>query len=296
MLHAFEMRNMKYQGADIYVTSDVLVGSGMSSSAMFELLIGVIMNEHCNNNAIDAVELAKMAQYAENVYFNKPCGLMDQMAISVGGFCTIDFKDSNNIQIKKIDYDFEKSGYAFCIIDTLSSHDDLTSDYAAIPQEMKEVATHFDKKILSEVNEDDFYQALPNLKQMNTRSLLRAMHYFNENHVVDKEVQALQANDFDTFLQGITASGNSSFKYLQNIYSLSSPFTQGVSFALALSEHFLQGKGACRVHGGGFAGTIEAFVPKDALTMYKENMERELGKDSVHVLSIRPIGPIKVTE
>lgn len=285
----------KIGGFDAYVTSDVLNGAGMSSSAAFEVLIGNILSGLYNDMKISPVFLAQAGQYAENVYFGKPCGLMDQMASSIGGLINIDFEDPKEPKIKKVDVDFEEYGHSLCIVDTKGSHADLTDDYAAIPEEMKKVAEFFDKAVLREVNKDDFYLNLPKIREiLGDRAVLRAMHLFEENKRVDEQVKALEEGDFETFKKLIKESGDSSFKYLQNVYSSHDLTNQSVSIGLAMSDISLGDKGVSRVHGGGFAGTIQAFVPNDIVEMYKKNMEHVFGEGACHVLKVRPYGGMKV--
>ena len=285
----------KIGGFEAYVTSDVLNGAGMSSSAAFEVLIGNILSGLYNDMKIDPVFLAQAGQYAENVYFGKPCGLMDQMASSIGGLINIDFEDPQSPKIKKVEVDFEEYGHSLCIVDTKGSHADLTDDYAAIPAEMKEVAQYFNKEFLNEIPADDFYDKIPELySAVSNRGLLRAIHFFGENARVQKEVDALKNNNFRQFLTLVKESGNSSYKYLQNIYSGKDYKNQPVSVALAVSELVLKDNGVCRVHGGGFAGTIQAFVKNEYVSTYKEQMEKLLGENTCHVLKIRKYGGIKV--
>lgn len=285
----------KIGGFDAYVTSDVLNGAGMSSSAAFEVLIGNILSGLYNDMKISPVFLAQAGQYAENVYFGKPCGLMDQMASAIGGLINIDFEDPKEPKIKKVDVDFEEYGHSLCIVDTKGSHADLTDDYAAIPEEMKKVAEFFDKAVLREVNKDDFYLNLPKIREiLGDRAVLRAMHLFEENKRVDEQVKALEDGDFETFKKLIKESGDSSFKYLQNVYSSHDLTNQSVSIGLAMSDIALGDKGVSRVHGGGFAGTIQAFVPNDIVGMYKKNMEHVFGEGACHVLKVRPYGGMKV--
>lgn len=285
----------KIGGFDAYVTSDVLNGAGMSSSAAFEVLIGNILSGLYNDMKISPVFLAQAGQHAENVYFGKPCGLMDQMASSIGGLINIDFEDPKEPKIKKVDVDFEEYGHSLCIVDTKGSHADLTDDYAAIPEEMKKVAEFFDKAVLREVNKDDFYLNLPKIREiLGDRAVLRAMHLFEENKRVDEQVKALEDGDFDTFKKLIKESGDSSFKYLQNVYSSHDLTNQSVSIGLAMSDISLGDKGVSRVHGGGFAGTIQAFVPNDIVGMYKKNMEHVFGEGACYVLKVRPYGGMKV--
>lgn len=283
-------------GFDGYMTSDVLQGSGLSSSAAFEVMIGNIFSDLYNNQSLDPVELAKIGQYAENVFFGKPCGLMDQSACSVGGLIHIDFADKQNPIVEKVDIDFSDFNTSLCITDVHASHADLTQDYADIPFELKEVDEFFGKPVLREVDEAEFYSRLPELREAvkNDRALLRAIHVFEENKRVQKAVKALSEGDLAGFEKQILASGTSSFKYLQNIYSPSDYKNQAVSLALALSELVLDGKGAHRVHGGGFAGTIQAFVPNELVDQYVKTMDSTFGEGACHVLQIRPYGGIRV--
>ena len=294
------LKGAKDHGFDIggftaYVTSDVLIGAGLSSSAAFETVVGTIISQLYNDGKMDAVTIAIIGQYAENVYFGKPCGLMDQMASSVGGLINIDFEDPKKPKIKKVDVDFEAYGHSLCIVDTKGSHADLTDDYAAIPYEMKKVANYFNQEALREVDKDDFYLNLPKIREiLGDRAVLRAMHLFEENKRVDQQVKALEEGDFDTFKKLIKESGDSSFKYLQNVYSSHDLTNQSVSIGLAISDISLGDKGVSRVHGGGFAGTIQAFVPNDIVSMYKKNMEHVFGEGACHVLKVRPYGGMKV--
>jgi len=282
-------------GFNAYMSSEVLEGAGLSSSAAFEVLIGTILSGEYNDNTIDAIEIAKIGQYSENNYFKKPCGLMDQMACSVGGFITIDFKDPQNPVVEKVDYDFDLSNHSLCIVDTKGSHADLTNDYASIPLEMKKIANYFGKDYLREVDIEKFYNDITSLRKLcGDRSVLRAIHFFNENERVKEEVNALKNADFTRFKQLIKESGNSSYKYLQNVYSPQDITEQNLSLGLALSEHILKDKGVSRVHGGGFAGTIQAFVPNDLLATYQKEIELVFGEGSCHILKIRSDGGIKV--
>lgn len=282
-------------GFEAYVTSDVLNGAGMSSSAAFEVLIGSILSGLYNEGKISPVLIAQAGQYAENVFFGKPCGLMDQMASSVGNLIFIDFADVKNPVIKKVNVNFEDFNHSLCIVDTKGSHADLTDDYAAIPYEMKKVANYFNQEALREVDKDDFYLNLPKIREiLGDRAVLRAMHLFEENKRVDQQVKALEEGDFDTFKKLIKESGDSSFKYLQNVYSSHDLTNQSVSIGLAISDISLGDKGVSRVHGGGFAGTIQAFVPNDIVSMYKKNMEHVFGEGACHVLKVRPYGGMKV--
>ena len=278
-----------------YMTSNVLNGAGLSSSAAFETVIGVILSGLYNGGKVSPVDIAVIGQYAENVYFGKPCGLMDQMACSVGGFVHIDFQKPSQPGIRRIDCNLEEAGYSLCIVDTKGSHADLTEDYAAIPREMKEVAALFGREVLGEVTEEEFYEKLPEIyRKTGSRNLLRAVHFFEENRRVQEEADALSDKRFEEFLGLVKASGDSSYKYLQNIYSNYQVQNQPLSVALALSEKILGPDGVCRVHGGGFAGTIQAFVKNEAVDRYRSELERVLGDDTCHVLKIRTCGGVKV--
>lgn len=298
---AAKYREMGYsvEGFDAYTTSDVLSGSGLSSSAAFEVLIGTIINELSCNGAETALKIAQIGQYAENVYFGKPSGLMDQTASSVGGLVMIDFENKEAPLVCKVDYNFASSGHALCIIDTRGSHADLTPDYAAIPAEMKQIAAHWGKEVLREVPEDAFYEELPQLRgKVSDRALLRAIHFFEDNKRVVREMDALEqgiTGNFDRFKQLIIESGRSSYCYLQNVFSPAHPDMQGVSLVLALCERLLAPKGgAWRVHGGGFAGTVQTFVPEGFLDEFVAEMNRVLGEGSCHILQIRPVGGVRL--
>ena len=291
------MKELGYNigGFRVFITSDVIGAAGLSSSACFETLIGTIISGLYNDMKIDMKEIAQMGQYAENVYFDKPCGLMDQMACAVGGLIHIDFADPSSPQVNKVDVDFGKYQYNLCVVDTKGSHADLTDDYADIPAEMKAVAKYFGKPYLREVDEDDFYQNIADIrKKTGDRAVLRALHFFEEEKVVMNEVNALKDDDFGEFLRLITQSGNSSYRYLQNIYSNHNVDEQAVSIALGMSEIILQDNGVCRVHGGGFAGTIQIFVRHDFVMEYKKKIEEVFGEGSCYVLNIRKYGGIKV--
>lgn len=285
----------KIGGFDAYITSDVLIGAGLSSSAAFEDIIGTIIDGLYNDMAIDMVTIAKVGQYAENVYFGKPCGLMDQCACAVGGLITIDFKDPENPDVKHVDVDFGEFGYSLCIVDAKGSHANLTDEYAAVPAEMKAVAQFFGKDVLREVNVQDFLDHMDEVREKcGDRAALRAYHFFKENDRVPQEVAALENKDFPAFLNLVKASGNSSYKVLQNVYASSDPQHQSVSLALTLSEDLLDDHGVCRVHGGGFAGTIQAFVANDYVDTYKKGIEKYFGEGSCHVLKVRKYGGKKV--
>ena len=282
-------------GYDVFVTSDVLNGAGMSSSAAFEVLTGNILSGLYNCGTVSATEIAIIGQYAENVYFGKPCGLMDQMASSIGNLVHIDFANPECTYVEKIDFDMDKYGYRLCITDTKGSHADLTDEYAAIPKEMKLVAKYFGKEVLCGIYINDVLDNITDLrKKLGDRCVLRALHFIYENKRVQKEVSALKAGNIGAFLDDVKASGNSSFKYLQNVYSNQDIKNQNVSLALFVSEMFLGQNGVCRVHGGGFAGTIQAFVKNGYVENYKYEMDKIFGKDSCKDLRIRKYGGIKV--
>lgn len=291
----FEQLGCGVKGFDAYITSTVLPGSGLSSSAAFEVLIGTIINHLYNNEKFTPVEIAQIGQWAENVYFGKPCGLMDQTACAVGNIIGIDFADNANPIVEKIDFDFAATGYALCIIDSGADHSDLTDEYAAITVELKNVCRIFGREYLREVDEEEFYANIALVrKQAGDRATMRAMHVFAENRRVEKQIAALKAGNFDAFLALVKESGLSSWRLLQNVAPAGATACQEVAFALALAEKLLADKkGVCRVHGGGFAGTIQAFVPLDYLDKFKSAIEAAVGKDSCHVLSIRPQGSIK---
>ena len=288
---AIRQRGYQPRGFNACVISDVPGGSGLSSSAAFETLIGVIFNHMFCADALDSVEIAKIGQYAENVYFGKPCGLMDQMACSVGGAIAIDFEQKEDPVITKIPFSFADSGYQLCIIDSGADHADLTEDYAAVPAEMKSVAKYFGKEVLREVPEDQFRKEIASLrKACGDRAVLRASHFYKENDRVKTETEALFAGDFQTYLKTAEESRQSSFMYLQNVYSSRFPDQQAVAVALMTAGHLLAGKGMCRVHGGGFAGTIQAFVPTEDAEEFRRNMDSVLGEGSCRILQIRPYG------
>lgn len=295
VVSGFLERNYSVGGFQAYITSDVLIGAGLSSSAAFETLIGTILSGLYNCGKISATEIAIIGQYAENVYFGKPCGLMDQMASSIGNLVHIDFVNPECPYVEKIDFDMEKYGYRLCITDTKGSHADLTDEYAAIPKEMKLVAKYFGKEVLRDISINDVLDNITDLrKKLGDRCVLRTLHFIYENKRVQKEVSALKAGNIGAFLDDVKASGNSSFKYLQNVYSNQDIKNQNVSLALFVSEMFLGQNGVCRVHGGGFAGTIQAFVKNEYVENYKYEMDKIFGKDSCKDLRIRKYGGIKV--
>ena len=280
------------QGFDAYITSTVLPGSGLSSSAAFEVLIGTIINGLFEGGQ-DAPAIAIIGQYAENVFFGKPCGLMDQTASAVGGLVTIDFADKDHPDIRPVKFDFASCGHALCIIDSRADHADLTDEYAAIPNELKALCAHFGKEVTTEIDENEFYAAIPVLREKcGDRAVMRAIHEYNENRRVPKQVAALEEGDFDTFLRLTKESGYSSWMYLQNVVPAGYVNQQAMAVALGLCEHYLQGKGAYRVHGGGFAGTVQAFVPYEILDTFVKGIDAALGEGACHVLSIRPQGGV----
>ena len=292
---AFAERGAKIQGFDAVVKSTVLPGSGLSSSAAFEVLMGTICNELFFEGKLTAVEIAQIGQQAENVYFGKPCGLMDQMASSVGSMVFIDFEDPAQPKIEKIPFDLAKAGYALCIIDSGADHADLTDEYAAIPGEMKKVCAFFGKEVLRQIPKTAFMEALPEVrKTVSDRAVLRALHIYQENDRVVRQVEALKSGEMDAFLNLVKESGRSSWMYLQNITPVGAVAHQEVAVALALCEDLLMGKGAYRVHGGGFAGTVQAFVPVEMLADFCERIEYVLGAGSCHVLNIRENGGIRI--
>ena len=287
----FQQLGCKVEGFDAYCESTVLPGSGLSSSAAFEVLIGTVINSLFFENKVSAPEVAMIGQYAENVFFGKPCGLMDQTASAVGNLVTIDFFETGKPVIEPVDFDFGACGHALCIIDSGADHADLTDEYAAVPGEMKAVAACLGKEVLTEIDEAAFYAAIPEIrKACGDRAVMRAIHFYQENARVPQQVVALRAGDFEKFLQLVKQSGYSSYMYLQNVIPAGYKAHQDVAVALALAEHYLGGRGAYRVHGGGFAGTIQAFVPYDILDAFVAGIDGALGAGACHVLSIRPQG------
>ena len=291
----FAQLGCEVKGFDAYCESTVLPGSGLSSSAAYEVLIGTIINHLFFDAKVSQAEVAQIGQYAENVFFGKPCGLMDQTASAVGNLVTIDFFDKENPKIEPLNFDFASCGHALCIIDTRASHADLTDEYAAIPNEIKAVCAHFGKEVLTQIDEKDFFAAIPVLREKcGDRAVLRAVHFYQENARVPKQVAALEQGDFETFLKLIKESGYSSYMYLQNVIPAGYKEHQDVALALAMCEHFLAGKGGYRVHGGGFAGTVQAFVPFEILDRFVAGMDSILGEGACHVLSIRPQGGVEM--
>ena len=295
VLAKMKMNGHLIGGFQAYVTSEVLIGAGLSSSAAFETLIGTILSYMYNDGEVTPIEIAKIGQYAENIYFGKPCGLMDQMACSVGSLVHIDFADPENPIVEQVDFDMNAYGYSLCITDTKGSHADLTPDYAAIPQEMKQAAKCFGKEFLGEVPKEEILNHITLIRELaGDRAALRALHFVCENERVKKEVDGLRKDNFPKFLANVKESGDSSFKYLQNVYTCHDVQHQNVSIALALSDVIFGEKDVCRVHGGGFAGTIQAFVPNYLVPDYQKEMDTIFGKGSCEVLKIRKYGGIKV--
>ena len=291
----FKQLGYNVGGFDATTASQVLSGSGLSSSAAFEVLVCTMLNHLYNDGKVDMVEIAKISQYSENVYFDKPCGLLDQLACSVGGFVSIDFNDVEKPVINKLDFDFEKSGHSLVIVDTKGSHSDLTDEYAAVRQEMEAVAGYFSKSVLREVEKEDVIKNAGDIsKKISERAVIRALHYYGENEKVIAQANALESNDFEQFKKLIIASGRSSYMYNQNVYTCKAPKNQPLSLALCISEQILDGKGAWRVHGGGFAGTIQAFVPNGLVAEYTNAMKGIFGDDSCYVLYVRPYGGVKL--
>lgn len=297
VLAGFKERNYKIGGFHAYITSDVLIGSGVSSSAAFETLIGSILSGLYNEMSISSTDIAIIGQYAENVYFGKPCGLMDQMACSTGSLVYIDFKDPKNPVVERIPFDMESYGYSLCITDTKGSHADLTDEYAAVPEEMKRVARCFEKEVLVDVSFDSLLENITEIREKTSdRCVLRALHFLAENKRVEKEVSVLKEGNIAEFFATVKASGDSSYKYLQNVYSVKDIHQQNVSVALAVSEMVLADNGVCRVHGGGFAGTIQAFVKNEAVKEYQGYMNQIYGAGACSVFKIRNYGGLLVID
>ena len=296
MVQGFIKDGYAVGGFDAYTTSNVLKGSGLSSSAAFEDMVGNILSHMYNDGKVDNVEIAKLAQYAENVFFGKPCGLMDQVACAVGGIVAIDFKDPKAPIINKVDFDISAAGYNLCIVNTGGNHADLTDDYASVPAEMKSVAAFFGKSVLREVDEDEFFASIAALREsVGDRAVLRALHFFGENKRVAAQREALNASDLDAYFVEVLASGKSSFCYLQNVYTTKNLKEQGLSLALCLADGYLAGKKAAyRVHGGGFAGTIQAYVPMEDVDGFRALMDGVFGEGKCIVLRIRPEGAVRI--
>ncbi len=283
------------KGFDAYVISDVPGGSGLSSSAAFEVLIGAIINSLFFGDKASPVDVAKIGGYAENVFFGKPSGLMDQTASAVGGVCAIDFFDPKAPKVQKGELDLKSEGYVLCILNSKADHADLTNEYSSITNEMGRISKYFGKTALRDVDEADFYKALPDLrKSAGDRAVLRAMHYFEDNKKAILEAEALKKDDFEGFLKLVRASGVSSAMYLQNVVPTGQVKNQELMVAIGIAERLLGGKGAVRVHGGGFGGTAQAFVPTDMVSEFKTGYEAVFGKDSCRVVNVRGCGGIKV--
>ncbi len=290
----FAQLGCKVEGFDAYCESTVLPGSGLSSSAAYEVLVGTIINHLFFDGRVSQPEIAQIGQYAENAFFGKPCGLMEQTASAVGNLVTIDFFDKAHPVIKPVSFDFSTCGHALCIIDSGADHADLTDEYAAITIELKAVCAHFGKEVLTQITEEAFYAAIPALrKTCGDRAVMRAIHFYQENARVPKQVAALEKGDFDAFLKLVEESGHSSYMQLQNVIPAGYKEHQDVAVALALCAHYLNGRGAYRVHGGGFAGTVQAFVPFDLLESFRHGIDAVLGEGACHVLSIRPQGGVE---
>lgn len=291
----FAKIGIKVGGFDAYCTSDVICGGGISSSAAFEVLLATIIDCYYNGAQSDPTQIAKIAWFAESAYFGKKCGLLDQTTSAVGGLVAIDFCDTNEPKIEKIDYPFEDKGYCLCITDTKSSHADLTDDYVAIREDMERVASFFGKAVLREVDAEEFYSKIPELRgYASDRAILRASHFFSEDQRAGLEAEALKNDDLERFLKLVDESGTSSYELLQNLYSCSRPSEQALPLAIMLSKRFLRDRGAVRVHGGGFAGTIQAFVPVEMADGYVAEMDRIFGEGSCHRLSVRPVGGAEI--
>ena len=283
----------KIGGFDAYTTNNVMRGSGLSSSAAFEVFVGTVISFLFNDGKIDPVEIAKIGQKAESIYFGKPCGLLDQSASALGGFTAIDFKDTTKPVVEQVDFDLSAHGYSLCVVNTGGNHANLTQDYADITFECRNVSKFFNKGFLRDVSVDEFFDHIAEIKkQYGDRAVLRAIHFFNEDERAEKQKQALKNNNFDEFLKLIAESGNSSYKFLQNVYSTSNVHEQGISLGIALTEQFIAktGRGVCRVHGGGFAGTIQCFLPNESIGDYKKFIEKTFGEGSCYILKIRPVG------
>ena len=296
MIRGFENEGYKVGGFDAYTTTEVLKGSGLSSSAAFEVMIGNILNHLYNDGEVDNKEIAKIAQFSENVYFGKPCGLMDQMACAVGGFVYIDFEDEKNPVVAPIRFSLGDHGYSLCIVNTGGSHSNLNDDYASVPSEMKSVAAAMGASVLRGKSREELISLMPKLREsLGDRAIMRAMHFLSENERVEDAKAALLGGDIDGFFNNIRLSGNSSFKFLQNVYTTQNVCEQGLSLALCLTEEFLRTHGgACRVHGGGFAGTIQSFIKNEDVDAYVELLDSVFGKGAVMPLFVRPLGAVRL--
>ena len=299
MLKGFTEFGYQIGGFNAYITSNVISAAGVSSSAAFEMLICSMLNTFFNEGKMDTVAYAHIGKYAENHYWNKASGLLDQMACAVGGLITIDFVNPAEPAVEKIDFDFASQNHSLIIVQTGKGHADLSADYSSVHNEMKKVAQYFGKEVLAELTEDQVIENFQAVREYaGDRSVLRALHFFEENKRVEAMVTALKAGDFDSFLTNITASGNSSWKWLQNCYTTADVQEQGITTTLALTELFIAEKkrGACRVHGGGFAGVIMAMLPNDLVDEYIAYIEKAVGEGSAYRMSIRPYGAICVSD
>ena len=295
VLSRFKELGCVLSGFNAYTTSNVLKGSGLSSSAAFEVLVGNIVNGMFFENKADEITIAKIGQYAEREYFGKPCGLLDQMASSLGGFTYADFFDPSEPITEKINLDIHSFGYTLCVVDTGGNHANLTQDYADITIECKKISNALGVDFLRDADSDRFYKSIPELRRScGDRAVLRAFHFFNEQNRVEEQKAALKAGDFESFLRLVNESGESSYDYLQNLYSNSDVAEQGLPLAIAFTKRFLNGRGACRVHGGGFAGTIQCYIPTEILADYKKMIESVFGCGSCCVLNIRPVGGYEI--
>lgn len=291
----FIQRGFDVPGYDICTSSNVLKGSGLSSSAAFEIMLGTVVDNFFAEGKVGPVEVAKIGRFAENQYFGKPCGLMDQVACCLGGVVAIDFNDVDNPVIRQVPFDLARHGLALCIIDSGADHADLTDAYSPIPEEMKAVAAHFGKSVLREIDPDEFMRDIPAVRKVaGDRAVLRALHFYAENQRAGQEADAILSGDIDLFLALVNESGRSSHMYLQNIFPPGDARHQDVGLVLALCDRYLQGRGAFRVHGGGFAGTVQAFVPLDRLDAFKREIENVFGERHCHVLSIRAKGSVRL--
>lgn len=292
---AFADNGYTVGGVDVYSTSEVLKGSGISSSAAYEVMVGNVLNHLYNDGGVDNVQIAKIAQYAENVYFGKPSGLMDQIACAVGGFVYIDFEDNKNPKVVPIDFSLDSEGYALCIVNTGGNHADLNEDYASVPREMKAVASALGKEVLRGISEGELTAKIPSIREtLGDRAVLRALHFIRENERVEEARAALTDGRTDDFLRSVNESGLSSFRYLQNVYTTANVKEQGLSVALALADGYLSGSGASRVHGGGFAGTVQVFVRKTELPGLVSLMNSVFGEGAAMSFRVRPVGAVRL--
>lgn len=295
LLKGFLEAGHRIGGFNACITSNVISAAGVSSSASYEMLLCAMINTFFNQGKLDAVDYAHIGKYSENHYWDKASGLLDQMACAVGGLITIDFKNPVHPAVEKISFDFASAGHSLIIVQTGKGHADLSADYSSVPNEMKKVAQFFGKEVLAQVEEADVIARIGEVREFaGDRSVMRAFHFFEENKKVEAEVAALKAGDFQAFLENITASGNSSWKWLQNCYTTADVQEQGISIALALTEMFIaeKKKGACRIHGGGFAGVIMAMLPNALVDEYITYIEKAMGEGSAYRMSIRPYGAV----